>query len=304
MMETGTTDREARSRPVSLVLRFGQGHGTQASTHGRTPLAGDRFFSHYRVGTGRAGNIGADALAHIGAAGVALANVTQVRNPLPAAGGMNRETIDEVRQRAPVSFYEQRRAVTLADYEALLNKHPDVQRAHARKRWLGSWSAIFLSVDRAGGLDVDKDFSNALLDYLEPFRMMGHDLTIDAPIYVPLEVALKACVLPDHFADDVAEALRDNFSTGLREDGERAFFHPDNITFASEIYLSRLYQAAMRVPGVADIRVKLFQRASAQPSTALDEGVMTFGPREIPVLANDPNHPDQGTLTIETEGGR
>ncbi len=288
----------------TTALRFGQGHGGRASSHGKAPVAGDLFFAHYRIGTGRAGNIGADALAHIGASGLALANVTAVRNPLAAAGGMNRETIAEVRQRAPVSFYEQRRAVTLADYEMLLMKHPDVQRAHARKRWLGSWSAIFLSVDRVGGLEVDEAFAEAMLSYLEPFRMMGHDLTIDAPIYVPLEVALKACILPDHFADDVADALEDAFSTGLREDGERAFFHPDNITFASEIYLSRIYEAAMAVPGVEDIHVETFQRASTVASTAIDEGVLTFGPREIPVLANDPNHPDQGTLTIETEGGR
>ncbi|MEE4109135.1 MAG: putative baseplate assembly protein [Halieaceae bacterium] len=287
-----------------VTLRFGQGHGDQSSSHGKTPVAGDQFFAHYRVGSGRAGNIGADALAHIGAAGVALANVVRVRNPLPAAGGVNRESIAEVRQRAPVSFYEQRRAVTLADYEDLLNKHPDVQRAHARKRWLGSWSAIFLSVDRVGGLEVDEDFANVLLDYLEPYRMMGHDLTIDAPIYVPLEVALKACVLPDHFARDVAEALRDAFSIGLREDGEPAFFHPDRVTFSSQIYLSGIYHAAMQVPGVEDIHVETFKRASALSSTAMDDGLISFGPREIPVLANDPNHPDQGTLTIKTEGGR
>lgn len=288
----------------TVTLRFGQGHGQGESTHGKTPVRAETFAAQYRIGTGRAGNIGADALAHIGASGLAGANVTRVRNPLPAAGGMNRETVAEVRQRAPVSFYEQRRAVTLADYETLLTKHPDVQRAHARRRWLGSWSAIFLSVDRVGGLEVDSDFTRVLLDYLEPFRMMGHDLTIDAPIYVPLEVALKACVLPDHFADDVASALRDAFSDGLREDGERAFFHPDNITFSSRIYLSRIYEAAMAVPGVEDIHVSKFQRASAVVSTAIDEGVLTFGPREIPILANNPNHPDQGTLTIETEGGR
>ncbi len=288
----------------NVTLRFGQGHDEQPSTHGKTPVAGDTFKAHYRIGTGRAGNIGADALVHIAASGLALANVTAVRNPLPAAGGMNRETIPEVRQRAPVSFFEQRRAVTLTDYETLLTKHPDVQRAHARKRWLGSWSAIFLSVDRVGGLEVDATFAQALLTYLEPFRMMGHDLTIEAPIYVPLEVELKACVLSDHFAADVANALLETFSAGLREDGERAFFHPDNITFSSQIFLSRIYEAAMQVPGVEDIHVTKFQRASATVTTAIDEGVLTFGPREIPILANDPNHPDQGNLTILTEGGR
>ena len=34
------------------------------------------------------------------------------------------------------------------------------------------------------------------------------------------------------------------------------------------------------------------------------EGVLDFGPREIPVLSNDPNRPGEGRLTIETGGGR
>ena len=44
-----------------------------------------------------------------------------------------------------------------------------------------------------------------LLDYLEPFRMMGHDLTIDAPIPVPLVIAIRLRHA-DAFADKVALA--------------------------------------------------------------------------------------------------
>ena len=288
----------------TTTLRFGRTHGDIASTHGKTPRAGDQFRAHYRIGTGPIGNIGADALAHIAASPLALGNVLAVSNPLPGAGGLRRETIAEVGQRAPVHFLQQKRAVTLADYEALLNAHPDVQRAHARKRWLGAWSAIFLSVDRTGSTEVDEAFKTALLDYLEPFRMMGHDLTIDAPIYVPLTVTLHACVDPDHFAEDVEAALEEAFSIGHRRDGERAFFHPDNVTFSSRIYLSHIYRAAMAVPGVRDVQILDFRRAASASSDAIDEGVLNFGPREIPVLANDPNHPDQGDLTITAEGGR
>jgi len=288
----------------TTVLRFGRGHGDGASTHGKTPRADDTFHAHYRTGTGMIGNIGADALAHIAAAPLALSNVTRVSNPLPAAGGARRETNAELRQRAPTSFLTQKRAVTLADYETLLTAHPDVQRAHARKRWLGGWSAIFLSVDRTGSTQVDDPFKAALLEYLEPFRMMGHDLTIDAPIYVPLAVALNACVHHDHFAQDVAEALAEAFSNGYRKDGTRAFFHPDNVTFSDHIYLSHIYRQAMAVPGVRDIQITDFRRAAANSPQAIDSGVLTFGPREIPVLANDPNHPDQGRLEITAEGGR
>ena len=39
-----------------------------------------------------------------------------VRNPLPAQGGVEPETIEDVRQRAPAAFRTQERAVTEADY--------------------------------------------------------------------------------------------------------------------------------------------------------------------------------------------
>lgn len=279
-------------------LRFA-GPGTG---NGKTPEPGDSFTARYRIGHGTAGNIGAGALARIAVSGAAAGNVAGVWNPLPAAGGTARETVAETRQRAPVSFHQQRRAVTLADYEALLNAHPQVQRATARKRWLGGWSAIFLTVDRSGGLPVNQPFRRMLLDYLEPYRMMGHDLAVDAPILVPLQITIRACAAPDALADKVAQALAARFSAGLAEDGRRGFFHPDNVSFGSRIYLSHIYRAALEVPGVADIRVTAFGRAG-QPD-ASDAGVLEFGPREIPVLSNDPNRPGEGRLTIQTGGGR
>lgn len=277
-------------------LRFGQPMGE----NGKVPLPEDRFTATYRIGQGRAGNIGAGALSRI--AGLGADKVAGVTNPLPAQGGLPGETVAEVRQRAPVSFHRQRRAVTLADYESLLNAHPQVQHATARKRWLGGWSAIFLTVDRIGGLPVDAAFRQALLDYLEPYRMMGHDLTVDAPILAPLAISMMACVAPDAFADKVALALAQRFSAGLTEDGRRGFFHPDNVSFGSRIYLSHIYRAGLDVPGVADLRVTAFGRAG-QPD-ASDAGVLDFGPREIPVLSNDPNRPGEGRLTIQTKGGR
>lgn len=283
-------------------LRFGQPQGASPSLNGKTPRPGDGFTASYRVGHGRAGNIGAGALARVAASGAVAANVAGVTNPLPAAGGAERETVAEVRQRAPVGFHLQRRAVTLADYEALLDAHPEVQRATARKRWLGGWPAIFLTVDRVAGLPVDQPFRQMLLDYLEPYRMMGHDLTVDAPILVPLTIAIRACAEADAFADKVAEALAARFSAGLAEDGRPGFFHPDNVTFGSRIYLSHIYRAGLDVPGVADLRVTAFGRAGQPDASA--EGVLDFGPREIPVLSNDPNRPGEGRLTIETRGGR
>lgn len=57
-----------------------------------------------------------------------------------------------------------------------------------------------------------------------------------------------------------------------------------------------------KVPGVADLAVTAFGR-SGQPDASA-QGVLNFGPREIPVLSNDPDRPGEGRLTIETRGGR
>lgn len=279
-------------------LRFGD------DSLGRRPNAGETFAARYRVGTGLAGNVGADAIAHVAAEGPVAALLAGARNPLPARGGARRETVAEVRKRAPVSFRELKRAVTLDDYETLLAAHPQVQRAQARKRWIGSWSAIFLTVDRVGGGWLTDELRAALLAYLEPFRMMGNDLAIDEPIYRPLELELLVCVREDHFAEDVAEAVEGEFSTGYTLDGRRGFFHPDEITFSSTIYLSRLYERALAVDGVRDVSVRRFQQAGRPATSGLESGVLSFGRREIPLLANDPNRPGQGSLTIATEGGR
>ena len=63
-----------------------------------------------------------------------------MRNPLPAQGGIEPESIEEVRQKAPSAFRTQERAVTPEDYAEVAQRCGlDVQRAAATFRWTGSW---------------------------------------------------------------------------------------------------------------------------------------------------------------------
>ena len=77
--------------------------------------------------------------------------VTSVSNPLPATGGADPEPLEHVRLYAPQAFRTQKRAVTEADYAAFAERHPEVQKAGATRRWTGSWYTIFITVDRVGG---------------------------------------------------------------------------------------------------------------------------------------------------------
>ena len=151
-------------------LRFGR------PPLGRTPTAPP--VATYRVGNGRRGNVGADAIAHVVAKPLVEA-IARVRNPLPAGGGSDPEPIGQVRLYAPQAFRTQERAVTEADYAAVAERHPEVQKAAATRRWTGSWYTMFLTIDRVHGLPVDAAFEDSLRRDLERFRLAGHELRIE-----------------------------------------------------------------------------------------------------------------------------
>ena len=273
---------------------------------GAQPRSGTKFFAVYRIGNGDAGNIGADALAHLVSPTITDATaVLAVRNPLPAAGGIAAETIEEVRQNAPSAFRVQERAVTTSDWEEIVVRKEladrcgiDVQRVAATPRWTGSWHTMFVTVDRLNGADVDNAFETKLRDCLERYRMAGEDLEIDAPSYVSLDIEIAVCIKRGYFFSDVKQELLDVFSDRALPNNQRGLFHPDNLSFGQPIYLSTLIAAAQAVAGVDSVMVKKFQRQHIDSNVALNSGKLELGRLEIARLSNDPNFPERGSLRI------
>ncbi|MBC8028981.1 MAG: baseplate J/gp47 family protein [Pyrinomonadaceae bacterium] len=283
-------DEEGRA-----TLRFGD------DQYGLQPAPDLEFTATYRIGNGVSGNVGAESLAHI----LTTDNrVTGVHQPLPASGGANPESSEHVRRIAPSAFRIQERAVTPDDYAAVAERHREVQQAAATVRWTGSWRTIFLTLDRLGGRPVDADFEQDMRLHLERFRMAGHDVEIDGPQFVPLELEMTVCVQPNYFSSDVKAALLQVFSNRILPDGQRGVFHPDNFTFAQPVYLSVLYAAAQKVEGVRFVTFEKFQRLGIASRQALDDGVMQIGRLEIARLDNDPNFAERGVFRLTLEGGK
>src|SRR5215212_1162288 len=276
-------------------LRFGD------DTFGLRPARGTGFTARYRVGNGVRGNVGAEALANVVTpeTGIGI-----VRNPLPAQGGVEPESIERVRQNASSAFRVQERAVTPEDYAEVAQRHPQVQRAAATIRWTGSWYTVFLTVDRFGGRPVDAGFEEELRAHLERYRLAGHDLEVDSPRYVSLEVEMLVCVLPEHFRSDVKAALLKVFGNRTLPDGRRGVFHPDNFTFGQPVHLSLLYEAAQGVEGVDWVEISVFQRQGVPDDRALQESKLSLHRLEIARLDNDPNFPENGVLRLRMEGGK
>lgn len=276
-------------------LRFGDG------VHGRRPETATVFDATYRVGNGSSGNIGANALAHLV---TTQTNILGVSNPIAAAGGTEPEAADAVRRDAPEAFLVQERAVTGGDYARVTERSREVQRATATFRWTGSWRTVFVTADRAGGLDVDDEFEIRVRRHIEPFRMAGYDLEVDGPRFVPLEIGLRVCALPEYFRAHVEAAVLDVLSSGLRSDGSLGLFHPDRLTFGQPVYLSAVVAAVQAVEGVESVTTLTFERQRDHASSAIDTGVLAFARLEIPQLENDPTFPDRGLLTLAMGGGK
>jgi len=281
-------------------LRFGD------DQFGARPNAGMDFIATYRLGNGEQGNVGADTLAHLVSGVDGLSNtIDSISNPLAAEGGTDPESMEEVKQFAPQAFRIQERAVTPQDYEQFAKRcRLDVQKVAATMRWTGSWRTFFLSADRMGGLDVDAAFETDLRSRLERYRMAGFDLKVDSPLYVPLEIEISVCIKSDFFASNVKKALLEVFSNQLLPSGKTGLFHPDNFSFGQAVFSSPLIAAAMRVAGVASVKLTKFQRQGRPDPIPLEEGKLTLGRREIARCDNDPNFPDRGVFSLVIKGGK
>jgi hypothetical protein len=279
----------------TAVLRFGN------DSNGLQPDAGTVFTAGYRVGNGRAGNIGRDTLMH---ARLDHPEIVAVRNPLAAIGGTDAETIETVRQRAPFAFRRQERAVTRDDYTEVPLRMGGLQASRATWRHTGSWNTIFVTVDRAGGAPVDAEFAGDVRDFLEVYRLAGRDVAVDQPRDVALELELIVCVLPQYFRAHVAEELTTLFSNRRLPNGQLGLFHPDRFTFGQSVYLSPLIAAAQAVPGVASVEASVFQRLGITSTASLVDGRIVLDRLEIARLDNDANFPERGEFRLVLRGGK
>lgn len=268
-------------------LRFGDGR------NGFAPEAGATFTAAYRVGNGRAGNVGAEAIRHLvprEQQPVPDASF-RPRNPLPARGGADPEPLADVRLLAPHAFrVDLQRAVTADDYARLAEREfpGRVQRAAATLRWTGSWTEALVAVDPFGAeADVD-GLLREIHGRLHRYRRIGHDVVVRQGVPVPVHLGLAVCAQPHALRGHVRSAL-------LEALGERGFFQPDNLTFGEGIALSRLIAAAQAVPGVESVQAVTFQRLDVEPAGEIESGFLPLGPLEIARL---------GKLDLEMGGGR
>lgn len=300
------TDEEGTSR-----IRFGNGKNGKALPQGA--IVG----CAYQVGVGTDGNIGLGTLTNFDAATNSLlkleANILapavdgsiiqRCWNPFDVTNGRAPEPAAEIIRRAPEAYRErQLRAVTLEDYIRRAQELPEVSRAAARYAWTGSWRTVQVTIDPVGTFVLEEELRRKIERHLNAVRLIGEDLEIRPPRFVPLEIYVSLCARPDFWPEDLRAILEQEFSDGWTPDGRMGFFHPDLWTFGQQLRASQIIGRVLSVEGVEHI-ISLSMKRWNDPAQATGEAVV-LNFNEIVQVLGDPDHMEKGFISFEVKGGR
>jgi hypothetical protein len=286
------TDEEGRS-----VVRFGNG------TNGQELPDGAVVHCRYQVGDPQAGNVGADTILHLDHAFDQLVDQATVWNPFDVTDGRDPERPSQIIRRVPEAFRaRQLRAITLPDYVRRTEELPRVSRAAARYSWTGSWRTVQVTIDPAGTETLAEDLRRQVAAYLDPVRLIGEDLEIRAPRFVPLAISVSVCIGEAHWPEDVRFILEQEFSDGFTREGRLGFFNPDGWSFGQELHSSQIVGRAQAVEGVDHVVSVAMRRWDE--TTAGTDAIVAVRPNEIIQVHNDPDHMELGSISFDLQGGR
>ncbi len=280
---------------VTGTVSFGptiRGQDGVEHARGKTPARGSSLrFTRYRNGGGVIGNVGANTLTVLK---TSIPYVAHVRNPMPAAGGLDPESLDEARFRAPKEIKTRDRAITAADFEFLAK---EASRRVARARCIqvrmdGTGSSVppgtvellivpLLPPDFPRTIETlqpEPELLQEVRDYLDDRRLLGTQLVVDGPAYVGVTVEATILVQRHRLAEDV----RAQVAARIREYLDPIFGGPDGAgwPFGRDLYLSEMQSVVQAVPGVEYAQdVTLYQvdiqtgqsRAAGQRITVADD---------------------------------
>ncbi|MFI1809020.1 putative baseplate assembly protein [Streptomyces sp. NPDC020422] len=213
----------------------------------------------YGTGGGRAGNVARSAISVLRSS---IPYIARVENREAARGGVDGETVEEARRRAPIALRAQERAVTARDYEELARRAaPEAARIAclaADAAQAGDNAVRVLVVpqavpDRGGRLRFEQlvpgeELLSRVTDFLDERRPLGTRLAVGPPFYQGATVvatlhAFRAVKAEKVRADalDALYAYLDPLTGGV---------HGEGWPFGRPLRAGEIFAALQRVPGV------------------------------------------------------
>lgn len=207
---SGENDRHYLINRHTGSIRFGDG------VHGKIPPALDNESIRvgYTVGGGSKGNMPPNSINSLGAP---IAFVDSVFNPLPTAGGYDRQTVEQAVELASKIIKHQNRAVTAEDYEVLAkNSSSNILKAKCipninvdGRKEPGTITVIIMPSTYELGQQYSTLLRRDVHRYLAERAPCTQNLRVIEPVYIRIAVSAEILVKDINIVTDVENACKE-----------------------------------------------------------------------------------------------
>lgn len=218
------------------------------------------LYVKYRIGGGSSSNVGVGSLTQVSNIAAnfqgsdqniiqTIVGTTQVNNPLPAIGGADLQTVDEIKFYAASNYAAQDRCVTLQDYISRVNQMPGKFGSPFR-----TWGKLednkvklyILSKDANGKLVSTSNsvVKSNIAAYLVPYRMLNDYVEINDGQVVNLQIEVDLYVDKNFNSNEV----KLNAINAIRD-----FTDVNKWTFNQNIYVSQIVDILRGIPGIINV---------------------------------------------------
>jgi hypothetical protein len=252
------------------------------------------LFVRYRTGGGSNTNLGSNVLTQLGGYTLRVVgprsdfnqNVQRsitVNNPIPAIGGNNGLSNEQIRQLIKYNFSSQTRDVTLTDYLVQVYKMQGKYGSPFRANAFKQNNKVILSILGIGADGKLSNTSNTLLkqnitEYLTQYRMINDYVEVkDGKIF---NLALDIDVYVENISDNQIANNIINIVTN--------YFNINNYGMDEDIFLGRLQRQILEANGVINvISIKVFNRVGGQYSNnTVSQQIANTSTGEIEIINN------------------
>tara|TARA_R110000851_G_scaffold48370_20_gene117064 strand:+ start:7110 stop:8948 length:1839 start_codon:yes stop_codon:yes gene_type:complete len=232
---------------------------------GRAPKTNSTLFIQYRVGGGKATNVGPNSITTVGTiefnVNGPISNVNSmvdsslmVNNVTSAIGGANQPTTEEIRNYISYNFSAQERAVTINDYVSRIQTMPSTFGAPAKVGVMEVENKVMinlLSYGEDGSLtsNVSSTMMSNIAEYLSDYRMLNDYISVTTAEVIDLGVEIDLIVDPGFNQAEIVTNV-------IKKVGD--FFSPDNREMGQDIFtgiLSKDVTSENGVINISDIRI-------------------------------------------------
>jgi len=246
---------------------------------GQIPQTNNTMYVRYRIGGGEDSNIGVNVINSLGTISTIIngdsadinriiRNSISVNNPIPALGGKEEPSIDEVRNLVRYNFSSQNRCVTIKDYQSRI---PLMDGKFGVPFRTGVWeernkiNVSILALDSNSKLTTDatSTLKQNIAEYLADYRMINDYVTVKNGRVINLgfeiDIFAEKSVPKGEVIAGVISSVTDYFDINKWDMGDN-------------IYISQLIENINNVGGVLNVTdLRVYNKVNENGKYSLNE---------------------------------